>query len=337
MIFDSIRDNNEGLFAVREGSSEPFRLTSGPLKFYSPVTGSNANTLYALGGQARGDLTRFSPSSNRFDPFMGGQSADMLDFSASHDVVYVSYPEGGLWTAAEDGTKRRELIPPWRMRVSLPKWSPDGKSILFSGTTDTSPWSLYTMSANGENLKRIETGDPLEVSIAPQWSPDGESILYTSFREPGANPISPFSFELRILHLQSGQVETIEDSSARYNQRWWPDGGAIVATDAENRTLLRFDLSRRRWTPILHCFVTWPQWSGDGHFLYFECRQNGRPAACRMRASDLSVETITALERFPRARRTDFGLWLGFTPDGLPVALRDASSFQVYALHVKLP
>lgn len=60
------------------------------------------------------------------------------------------------------------IIPP-------PRWSPDGKKILFMMYFDT--WIVDT---NGENLKCLA-----EYAAYPNWSPDGKQIVFTKCDEDG--------------------------------------------------------------------------------------------------------------------------------------------------------
>ena len=63
---------------------------------------------------------------------MSGISADGVDFSRDGQwVTYIQYPEGSLWRSRADGSERLQFtFPP--MQVGLPRWSPDGKQIVFT-------------------------------------------------------------------------------------------------------------------------------------------------------------------------------------------------------------
>lgn len=54
-----------------------------------------------------------------------------------------------------------------------PRWSPDGKKILFMMGLDT-----WVIDSNGTNLKRLA-----KEAFYPNWSHDGEHIVYTPYEE----------------------------------------------------------------------------------------------------------------------------------------------------------
>ena len=58
-------------------------------------------------------------------------------------------------------------------------WSPDGSKIVFSSNRDGTQ-SLYTMNADGSNVKRITSGTNGTADIEPRWSPQGNIIVYRS-------------------------------------------------------------------------------------------------------------------------------------------------------------
>jgi TolB protein len=59
-----------------------------------------------------------------------------------------------------------------------PAWSPDGKNIVF--TSKTAFAQIYTMAADGSDLKQLTSGTT--ASYGPAWSPDGKHIAFISDR-----------------------------------------------------------------------------------------------------------------------------------------------------------
>lgn len=67
----------------------------------------------------------------------------------------------------------RTYLTPLTMVAYAPAWSPDGKSIAFTGCReDDDGWYVYLMSAKGGTMKRVVKGKN------PSFSPDGRTIFY---------------------------------------------------------------------------------------------------------------------------------------------------------------
>jgi len=84
-----------------------------------------------------------------------------------------------LWLARSDGSDlRRSPLPDEVVTVSDPSWSPDGRRIVFVGTTvaDAESPDLFVMDADGSNLVRITDGEP---ALTPTWTPDGADIVFS--------------------------------------------------------------------------------------------------------------------------------------------------------------
>jgi serine/threonine protein kinase len=141
-----------GLFGSQP---KPFQLTSSPLSLSSPLPGKDGKKMFVVGQTYRGELTRYDAKAGRLVPFLGGISAEYVDFSRDGQwVTYVSYREGSLWRSKIDGTQRLQLTYP-PMYPVLPRWSPDGKQIVFfEFARDTAPARIYEVSADGGTAAR---------------------------------------------------------------------------------------------------------------------------------------------------------------------------------------
>jgi hypothetical protein len=71
-------------------------------------------------------------------------------------------------------------------------------------------------------------------------------------------------------------------------------------------------------------------WSSDGHYIYY-FRRGSDPAILRIKIPAGSPEQITSLKG---VRQTGYrgGFWIGLTPDGSPLVLRDVGTEELYSL-----
>ncbi len=130
--------------------------------------------------------------------------------------------------------------------------------------------------------------------------------------------------------MQSGAVSELEGSDGLRGPRWSPDGRYLAAHSTDHRRLLLFDWSTGRWTELAETEVLDQYWSGDGSYLHIRS-EFWRGELSRVRIRDGAVEPIATVENVRWAWGVG-GMWVGFTPDGSPLLLRDLSIHHIYAL-----
>ncbi len=307
---------------------EPIQLTFSPLSLSSPVPGRNRRKLFVTGQTYRGELMRYDAKTAQFLPFLGGISAEYVDFSDDGKwAAWVSYPEGALWRSRMDGSERRQLtFPP--SYAMMPRWSPDDRNILFfefaSGPDKLA--RVYEVPAAGGNPRQIMPHDRNNQED-PDWSPDGSRILFGGESSDAASTI-------RVLDTASGRASTLPDSQAIFSPRWSPDGRYILAFSSDSLRLLLFDFQTGKWTEIATGPMGWLNWSKDGQYAYvLDYRGDG--AVRRIRISDRKSEQVVDLKNFITTGR--YGGWLALTPDDSPLLLRNTGTRDVYALDWDAP
>ena len=155
-------------------------------------------------------LKRFSPSDPSFSP-------------DGNTIVFADFVEDGsenaeIYTMGIDGSNLTKLTDN-PARDYFPKYSPDGKTILFSSERDGNI-QLYTMSSNGENVKRLMENEFTD--NCGGFSPDGLNIIFNSDRG-GTSDIYSISSD------GSGEAKNITNNSAgNYEACYSPDGSMIV-------------------------------------------------------------------------------------------------------------
>jgi eukaryotic-like serine/threonine-protein kinase len=307
---------------------KPIPLTSSPLSLSSPLPSRDGKRLFVIGQTYRGELMRYDSKSGQFSPFLGGISAEYLDFSKDGQwAAYVSYPEGSLWRSKVDGSERRQLTYP-PLHAMLPRWSPDGKKIVFFDFESSSgkPSSIYVVSPEGGTPMQLLPDDAGH-QLDPNWSPDGSKIVY------GGQSNDPSSV-IHTLDLASRHVSELPGSQGFYSPRWSPNGRYIAAFSADSLRLMLFDLRDQKWAELAQGSFSWLNWSRDGQHIYV-LDSRGRDAVLRIRINDHNSEEVANLKNFLTAGQ--HGGSLAIAPDDSPLLLHEAGSRDVYALDWKAP
>jgi len=162
----------------------PLPIIAGPLQYSSAVASLDGSKLFVVGEQPRAELQRYDVRSRQFLPYLSSISAGQIDVSPDAQwVTYVSYPERSLWRSRADGSQRQQLTNP-PMVADMPRWSADGKQIVFAGNLPgTISFKIFVIAADGGTPKELVSGEDTSDGD-PNWAPDGSAIQFS--RWPGA-------------------------------------------------------------------------------------------------------------------------------------------------------
>jgi Tol biopolymer transport system component len=306
-----------------QSDPKPIALTSSPLSLSSPLPSKDGKKLFVMGQAYRGELMRFDSKNGNFSPFLGGISAEYVAFSKDDQwVTYVAYRDGTLWRSRRDGSERLQLTYP-PMYPVLPRWSPDGKEIIFFefALTADKPARIYEVSPDGGSPHPLLSADPHQ-QLDPNWSPDGSKIVFAG---ESNDPLSA----IHVLDMASHRVSDLPGSQGLYSPRWSPDGRHISAFSADSKTLLLFDSQTEKWADLATGSLSWLNWSHDGQYVYV-LDSAGKDAVVRIRISDRHIELVADLKNFVSAGR--YGGCLSLAPDDSPLLLRDTGTQDIYSL-----
>ena len=267
---------------------------------------------------------RFNPQLNQFVPYLGGISAEFVDYSSDHkSLCYVAYPEGTLWKANIDGSNRIQLTSP-PLQVLEPRWSPDAKQIAFFAFPAGRPAQVYLIPSIGGEARAVTDGR--HNAIQPNWSPDGRSIVFSYLP-----PFLKESDRVGILHLNlhTGRIEIFPGSSGLFAARWSPDGKFIAASDPSINSVRIFDVAAKRWTELVKG-ADFTFWSRDSKYVYYE-RPAPEPALMRIRVQDRATQYVASLKDV-RATGALSEMEFSLAPDDSPLLLNDTGFQEIYSL-----
>ena len=224
---------------------------------------------------------------------LGSRPDDLYDVARSPSfspdgsrVAYVAFKHGSwvpwdkedhrwdIVTAALDGSGRRRLTKSDNPRVAYVSlaWSPDGTRIAFvsnrtgrkdseSGVEARGPFGLYTMAADGSDIRRVAPGNRIAADSPPVWSPDGRMLAFMA-REPDS-PDGAWN------HPDTGQDYPVKDvlytvgaegpGLTRLGETfgglpgWSPDGSriAFVGIDGDAQAVVTMDPDGSNVTKVL--------------------------------------------------------------------------------------
>ncbi len=321
------------LWALPESTQggEPLPLTNGPMSFGNVSASRDGKKLWAIGVQPEVEVVKYEPQKKKFVPLIRGLSATDVDFSKDGKwIAYVSVPDATLWRARSDGSDRLQLTS-GAERTALPRWSPDGKQIAFVSMRPGESWKLRLLPRDGGVPEPVveENGSQIDAN----WSGDGKKLMFGDYSRDTKG------MSIRLLDFKTDKTTVIPDSEGLFSPRWSPDGRYIAALSPDFTTLMLFDFTTRKWSTWLKepaGSVSYPSWSEDSQYLYFDDLVNDAEAIRRVKVGSSAAEEVFVLgnlERYPGA----LGPWAGRTRDGKWMFVRDRSTQEVYELSLELP
>ena len=339
-VFEAERDGEYGLWALaddepswwhRRTDAQPVKLTTGPMRYENAMPSTDGGAVLALGtSPSIGQLVRFEKQSGQFVPMLPGLAARDMDFSRDgHWITYVNNADATIWRSRSDGSEKRQLTFPPAI-ASHPRWSPNGRRIVYCSNLVDGPHGLFVIAADG--------GQPTEIGRKgwdygdPTWSSDGRRVVFAG--SPANQSEGPS--RIQIADLATGTISTIAGADRMFSPRWSPDGASIVALSTDSPKMMLYEFATGRWKEIVQNGGSfgWPSWTADSRYIE---AQHGTDIV-RVRVVDGQVTRVVSLEGVHQVVLPGGESWIGFAPDGAPLLLREvASPPEIYAFVVDWP
>ena len=225
VLFVSDRSGSGDLWAVPLAGGEPQRLTDSPVDDGPGWWSPDGQTILFVSRRG-GRLNLYTM------PAAGGAATALTDWPAgAHDPAWspdgqsIAFHSGrdatreDLWVIAASGGEARRVTTLDGGLDGPPVWSPDARSLFFTGTADTpGPEAVYRVPVVGGAPVRLVGGDLSPVRL----SPDGRQVTYAVF-EGGYG-------YLHTLAAEGGTPRRLTTDAVAYDilPEWSPDGSQIV-------------------------------------------------------------------------------------------------------------
>lgn len=236
-------------------------------------------------------------------------------FPDLHEHAVVFAAEGDLWTVADTGGTAHRLTTHAGSEY-FPRFSPDGKSIAFTGEYGGNR-DVYVIPAAGGEPRRLTWHPDLDEVI--DWTPDGKKIIYRS--RAANDTTSGFEWHLFAVPLDGGEPELLPVGWAGrvaidpVTKRW-----AFNRSSVEFRTWKRYrggtapsiwvgDPDKRDFKEVTKTpgAAAFPMWSGGRIFFLSDQGGTGNLWSMKPDGGELKRET----------KFTDWDVrWPAVSPDG---------------------
>jgi len=300
----------------------PVQLTVGPINYGTPTPSANGKQLFVVGDQNRVELVHYASNSKQWVPFLGGISAGELEVSPDGQwVTYTTFPESDLWRSKLDGSERLQLTSA-PIKAHEPRWSPDGKQILFTALRD----KILVVPADGGAPRQLMPADHPDEIGAGAWLPDGNSIIFV--RHMGCAPPDDSCFAIYRLDLKTQEVSKVPGSDGMFSARLSRDGHYLTAQQGNQNKVMLYDFRTNRWSQLIKGFGS-IVWSRNSKFVYLDLKHEAKPAELvRVSVPDGKVQRMLDLTGV-----TLGGFWpdwISLLPDDSPLLMLDRSTQEIY-------
>jgi TolB protein len=297
-----VRDDGHSmhLWVVDAKSSVAQQITQGQSLDVDPEWHSSSRIYYSsTPGGAPFGLWQVAAEDGKPEPVLadGKQTIEPASSPKGEKIVFVStrhmadgssgsYGSGDLWTMDLNTKVLRLLLKQETLWEARPRWSPDGKTIVFV-SQQTGKNQIFLLDA--------DTGIPVQLTyvpeevFAPSWSPDGKQVAFVSSGD--------HEFKLCVMPAAGGEPKSIDIASLRWQR---PVGKVTVAIQDERgeKTAARVYLTSsdgKAWAPN-NAFERLSVITGDHYF------QTNGDFTVEVPAGDIMLEIMKGFQYRPERK-----------------------------------
>ena len=329
-VFQSSKGGNNDLWELSGlSTSNPTRLTDGPLEFESPVAARTGSRIFFMGADSRYELESVSPT-GQLVPVKGFLSnAARVEYTRDGKWVVWTDTGGQLWRARSDGTEKLQVTPD-TLTAFLARWSPDGTRIAVMAREAGKAWQIYITSANGGDFTPLlhQTRNAAD----PSWSPDGKSIAFGGTNDAMGKDNATRTLDT--VDVATGTLQEIPGSNGLFSPRWSPDGRYIAALTLDQRQVHLYTVATHIWTTLAVPSGADPVWSPDSHYLFLHASLDPAQPIDRVSIPDGHVDEVVRLADSREHDAVDY-VFGGLTQDNRPLIRARIFTGNFYSLDLK--
>lgn len=191
--------------------------------------------------------------------------------------IYTAKVDGADWTPLTSSGSNR-----------APRWSPDGKQIVFHSNRDGSPgpWKVHLMNSDGSNQTRLSPLDNATFDLSPSFSPDGKQIAFVSW--------DGTSFGIWTMNTDGTNRRLVTNLAVpAYTAAFSPDGTKILWVGNDNYEIESVNLDGSSRTMLTNSGGKIYEVMTLGNEVWFTTSQDGNGEVYKMNADGSGQKNMT--------------------------------------------